>query len=324
MFLVGPNPYGICCTLGLQGKSPEPKDLSWFIGLAEQMRGRCIELHFAHIANLSPAELDQVRERLQASSIQPVISGPWPLSRLSESIPFAKRLGAQVVRTHLSPVLCGARAAQGDKWPEMVQEAKTRLTELGLIFSGEGLTLALENHQDFGSEELLEFCDLGGDAFGIALDTGNPLAVGEAPIPFAKKVASKVRHVHLKDYRVQPTPEGYRLVRCPIGDGAVPFPEIESILSLHHNELTASLEPGALDARHVKLLTDDWWQGYPVRSEAEKQACLEAARINALPPDEDWRTPWEQGAEAAAVCRYEMDQMMKSIHNMQTFGWLPA
>ncbi len=31
------------------------------------------------------------------------------------------------------------------------------------------------------------------------------------------------RHVHLKDYRVQFTDEGYRLVRCAIGDGAVPL-----------------------------------------------------------------------------------------------------
>ena len=36
-------------------------------------------------------------------------------------------------------------------------------------------------------------------------------------------IAPHVRYLHLKDYRVQFTDEGYRLVRCAIGDGAVPF-----------------------------------------------------------------------------------------------------
>ena len=68
------------------------------------------------------------------------------------------------------------------------------------------------------------------------------------------------RHVHLKDYRVQLTDEGFRLVRCAIGDGAVPFPEMVAILAEHHETLPAVLEPGALEARHVRLFTPDWWQ----------------------------------------------------------------
>ena len=57
-------------------------------------------------------------------------------------------------------------------------------------------------------------------------DTGNTFPVAEAPLDFVRRVAPHVRHVHLKDYRVQFTDEGYRLVRCAIGDGAVPFREL--------------------------------------------------------------------------------------------------
>ena len=46
---------------------------------------------------------------------------------------------------------------------------------------------------------------------------------GEDPIAFTRRAAHRIRHVHLKDYRAQFTPEGFRLVRCAIGDGAVPF-----------------------------------------------------------------------------------------------------
>ena len=61
---------------------------------------------------------------------------------------------------------------------------------------------------------------------GICVDAGNTFPVAEAPMDFYARVAPYVRHVHLKDYRVQFTDEGYRLVRCAIGDGAVPIAEM--------------------------------------------------------------------------------------------------
>jgi hypothetical protein len=80
-------------------------------------------------------------------------------------------------------------------------------------------------------------------------------------------------------------------VRCAIGDGAVPFRELLPMILSHRADLTAVLEPGALEARHVRLLTPDWWQGYPAKSAQELAACLRAAQVNRLPEDADWRTP---------------------------------
>src|SRR5262249_13006840 len=158
----------------------------------------------------------------------------------------------------------------------------------------------------------LEFCELGGPAVGICLDTGNPLAVAEEPLAFFRKVAHKVRHIHLKDYRCQPTEQGYRLVRCAIGDGAVPFEELQPILGEHHEVLRATVDPGALTARHVELLTDKWWQGYSSRWDVS--ACLEAAKRNALSPDEDYRTPWEKQEPIELVQQFEVEQFMKSVY----------
>src|SRR5213079_2990667 len=97
---------------------------------------------------------------------------------------------------------------------------------------------------------------------------GNPFAVGEDPVAFARRAAHRIRHVHLKDYVAQFTDEGYRLIRCAIGDGAVPFAELRGVLAAHRT-LTASVEPGALEARHIRLFTADWWNGYPRRAAAE-------------------------------------------------------
>lgn len=67
MFKLGPNPYGLTCTLGLQGSSKAPRDLHWYVGLAEQIKASCIEFHFAHLAGLCEDELDPLADRLRAS-----------------------------------------------------------------------------------------------------------------------------------------------------------------------------------------------------------------------------------------------------------------
>ena len=158
-----------------------------------------------------------------------------------------------------------------------------------------GLVLAIEDHQDVGSEELIDLVEQLGPHAGICLDTGNPFSVGEDPVAFTRRAAHRIRHVHLKDYVAQFTDEGYRLVRCAVGDGAVPFKEIAAVLEEQGTPLAASIEPGALESRHIRLFTPDWWDGYPARDARELGTMLGRLRARRLADDEDCQTPWERG-----------------------------
>ena len=144
-----------------------------------------------------------------------------------------------------------------------------------------GLVLAIEDHQDVGSEELVDLVEQLGPHAGICLDTGNPFSVGEDPVAFTRRAAHRIRHVHLKDYVAQFTDEGYRLVRCAVGDGAVPFEEIAAVLAEQGTPLAASIEPGALESRHIRLFTPDWWTGYPPREARAGHDAGPAARRDA-------------------------------------------
>ena len=79
------------------------------------------------------------------------------------------------------------------------------------------------------------------------------------------------------------------------------------------------LEPGALEARHVRLFTADWWKGYAPKTAEELAACLLAAQVNRLPDDADYRTPWERGADGELE-RYELDMIRRSAANMRALG----
>jgi sugar phosphate isomerase/epimerase len=239
---------------------------------------------------------------------------------LDEAIRATRAFGASTIRMHLTPVLEGARAKHGSQWPQMLNHARETLNREARKAADAGLQVVIENHQDLGSDELMMFAEEAGPNVGIAMDTGNAFAVAEDPVAFAKRVVPRIKHVHLKDYVSQFTPEGFRLIRCAIGDGCVPLQEIADVFA--ELSLTASIEVGALDARHIRVFTPDWWQGYPTRSVGEIRIALDRLKTKRLDDNADYRTPWELNQSTAAVVDYELEQLRKSVANLKALGWM--
>lgn len=322
--IAGLNPYGLTYHLGLQGRgtervNPGAAGLEGFIGLATELNSHALEIWEGWLAGMSDGDLQALSIRLKGLGMVPIVSSGLQHGDLDLCIRAALALDASLIRFALTPILCGDRAAAGPRWYELLASVNEKLGAAAAKAEANGLTIVIENHQDFSSRELVGFCEEHGPAVRIVYDTGNSFPVAEAPLDFTRVIAPYVRHVHLKDYNAQWTDEGIRLVRCAIGDGAVPFREIFDILGQHHDRLTAVLEPGALDVRHVRFFTPEWWHGYAPRPAEDFAACLLAARRNRLPDDADYRTPWERG-EDDALEQYELDMIRRSAANMKTLG----
>ena len=322
------NPYGLAYTVGLQAldtprANPDSIGIDGFIAIVRELGLRVIELDHRWLTPLSSEGLARLREQLEG--LTPVCSywlSHQPGETLEDAVRCSTALGATIVRFHLTPVLEGARARWGADWDAMMAHARATLRREYGRLADAGLVLAIENHQDVGSEELIELAESLGPQAGICLDTGNPYAVGEDPVAFTRRAAPWIRHVHLKDYVAQFTAEGYRLVRCAIGDGAVPFVEIATVLAEHGHPLAASIEPGALESRHIRLFTADWWRGYPPREASELGTMLGRLRARALADDADARTPWEKGAEGPVIVWYETTQVLRSVENLRAMGFI--
>ena len=324
-FAMGLNPYGLTYHLGLQGHgtpraNPDGRGLDGFLALADELGVKTLEIFEPWIAALDEAGRRALRDRLERGGITPIVSSGLQQADMAGIVRSAAALGATIVRFALTPVLCGDRAALGERWPALVSDVRDKLGRSAREAAAHGLTLVIENHQDFTSAELAAFCDEAGPNVGIVFDTGNTFPVAEAPLDFTRVVAPHVRHVHLKDYRVQFTDEGFRLVRCAIGDGAVPIRAMADILLAERPGLTAVLEPGALESRHVRLLRPEWWVGYAPKPAPALAACWAAARRNRLTDDADTRTPWETGEDGPALVRYELDMIRRSAANMRAGG----
>jgi sugar phosphate isomerase/epimerase len=327
-FRVGLNPYGLAYAVGLQGAgtpraNPSPLGLDGFVAVAREIGARCLEIHAPWLDGLSPDDLAKRRDDCARDGMTPLLSTgltQTPGETLERPIAQARAVGATLLRLGLTPVLEGARAKWGERWPAMVAHARETLTREAPRAADAGIAIAIEDHQDFGSEELVAMAEAAGANVGVVFDTGNPFAVGEDPVAFARRAAHRIRHVHLKDYRAQFTDEGYRLVRCTIGDGAVPFGELREVLAIA-GDLTASIEPGALEARHIRLFTAAWWQGYPDREARELATALGRLRQTRIKDDESFATPWERGAGGEEIVEYELAQVRRSADNMKQIVW---
>jgi 3-oxoisoapionate decarboxylase len=299
---------------------PQPIRAPELIALAIEHGLSSIEIPLSGmLPDLSDSSVDQLRDSLAAANLGLVAdTGIVDVATLREQLPAAARAGAKVVRATLSSILEGARAGLPVGWQAYHEEMRRRIVELRPLLEELDLVLALENHQDATSDDLIALCEAGGEHVGITFDVVNPLAVGEEPFAFARKAGAWIRNVHIKDYQIYPTESGYRLVRAAIGQGVIDW---AAMLELLHNVApgaTYHIELAALYARHVRLLEDEWWNGYPPRDARELIPALRFAARHARPADEPWQTPWERDAPDEEVELYERGQFDNSVAHLRS------
>jgi sugar phosphate isomerase/epimerase len=130
------------------------------------------------LPDLSDDTIDQLRARLADAGLDLVVdTGVIDVENLRQILPAARRAGAGVVRGTLSTILEGARAALPGGWPVYLDEMCRRILQLRPLLEELDLILAIENHQDATSDDLLDLCEAGGPHVGVTLDVANPLAV---------------------------------------------------------------------------------------------------------------------------------------------------
>ncbi len=234
---------------------------------------------------------------------------------LRDYITLAAESGAKIVRVILSNLLCGDRR---ELLPQSFMEARKPHSErlkLALDHAeGLGLCVAVENHQDITCDELLGIWERVGQhpAYGIVMDTGNPLAVGEDPVGFAQRAGHLIRHLHLKDYTIHFAPNGYHLVRCAAGEGCVDFSAILKIVAQNGHDVMPALETAAQATRTIPILEATWWQTFDSLHAGYLPSALRVLWQHGIAADIPYSSAWEREAETEAVCAEEWDLLERS------------
>jgi sugar phosphate isomerase/epimerase len=243
---------------------------------------------------------------------------------LRQYIRTAHRMGATVVRVTLSNVLCGDRRTCAEGWQNRLEASAARLREVLPVAQELGLAIAVENHQDATTDDLLRLFEMVGEsaAFGVTLDTGNPLAMGEDPVEAARRLAHLIRHAHLKDYTIHFASEGYRLVRCAAGAGVIDFPTILAIVGANGHAVVPGIEVAAQATRTIPFLDRDWWNTYPQRDARDLLGPLRILWSKGRPADKPYSSAWERGACGEVVTAEEWALIERSVEYFRTTACL--
>jgi sugar phosphate isomerase/epimerase len=310
---IGLSVYGTTFSMGLHPASGRPLITPQQLmdqALAAGLQG--VELPATLLQN---SDISTVTRYAQEHGLFITLAaGGYDPAKLAEAIDLATQLQAATVRTVVGGAKIGGdRRHLAGRWQPFLQEVLAKLREATQVAERAGVNLAVENHQDLASEELLWLCEsIASPRFGLTLDAGNPLATAEEPVDFARRVAPYLKNVHLKDYWIYLSEEGYRLVRSPLGQGVIDFPALFDIFAAACPDVTMSIELGALEARHIRVLADDYWPEYPARTAAQLAEVLRMVQANAKPIG-DWRTPFEREESVEAIVEYEQRQLAASL-----------
>jgi sugar phosphate isomerase/epimerase len=182
------------------------------------------------------------------------------VERFEREIAISKACGATVVRT----VMLGTRRYEtfhsAKEYAAFAGQARAMLKLAEPVVAKHRVTLAVENHKDFRTDELIDLLKaVSSEHVGVCVDTGNSIALLERPAETIAALAPFARSCHLKDMGVEEAADGFLLAEVPLGDGFLDLASVVGTLKKARPDLRLSLEMITRDPLRIPCLTDDYW-----------------------------------------------------------------
>lgn len=261
-----------------------------------------------HLDSLEYGYVSGLRERAESLGLYLELgtSGTNP-EHLQNMVRAAHVLGSSIVRTFVGR----PRPTTAQATVDLLTAVAADLAQVLPVCARYNVKLALENHQDLTAPELLQLLQLvGGGPLTVCFDTGNPLALLEDPLEAARLLAPHITSVHLKDYQVVATSQGFVLVGCALGEGVVELAAVIEVLSSHAPSATLNVE-SPVERHFVPALEEQHLQRLPSASARDLARTLRLVRDRGLPHMPV--LPLDRGATEAEVLAEEDELVLRSV-----------
>jgi sugar phosphate isomerase/epimerase len=270
----------------------------------------------------SVLDADALRDRASALSmyLEGIVSMPHDdseLARFEAEIRTAKRAGAEVVRTVM---LTGRRYESfksAEDFRRFAASSFDALRRAAPVAKRHGVLLAVENHKDYRTDELLSLLQrVRNDHLGICLDTGNSIALLEHPMEVVEALAPWTFTTHFKDMGLEEFREGFLLAEVPLGAGILDLPRVVRVLRAARPSIRFNVEMITRDPLRVPCLTDQYWATFPELPGRHLARTLSLVRahprsrplphVNRLPAQEQLRSEDENIRRCLAFARDQL------------------
>ena len=176
---------------------------------------------------------------------------PEELESLKRHIPQTLKLGSNRMRITAASMNYAKAPRE-----ELIGRVVPMLAEAARAAQDQGVVLALENHIDFTSQELLRIIEaVGSESLRVNFDTGNALRLFEDPVEAATRLAPYTISTHTKDIATRrkggsPSENFTWWPACPAGEGVIDMPGVVKALQEGGFDGSLSLE--------VDLIGEQW------------------------------------------------------------------
>jgi sugar phosphate isomerase/epimerase len=267
-------------------------------------------VHFCdprHLESLEYGYVTQLREKAEALGLYVELGTEGTnADHLQNMVRAAHVLGSSVVRTFVGK-------PRPDSVPAMdglLSVVAAELAEVIPVCERYGVSLAIENHRDLTTRELLRLIEIIGSQWvGICFNTGDLLALLEDPAEAAETAAPMVKSVQLRDYQLAGTADGFALVGCALGEGVVDLSGIVDIIAARAPDVALSIGT-AVGRRPVPALSDEYVQRLPRATARDLARTLRLVRDHGKPAG---RLAAERGATEDEILAEEDDMVVRSV-----------
>lgn len=167
-------------------------------------------------------------------------SGGFDFERMARRLTLAAQVGARLVRTFIGGERHKLPEAHREQLLEKATESFKRLAE---VAESVEVPLAIENHEDLTSGELIAIINAADSPYVRAVvDNGNCFAVWEDPVDCAENLSPYVAGNHLKDSRYWWEEGILQREGCALGQGDARVAEVYPILREADPDMPITIE----------------------------------------------------------------------------------
>ena len=227
--------------------------------------------------------------------------------------PFIKKNNVNFIRVKISNFYGGNRFKE-DIYLSDISKFREEVKKSINVIDEFGIKILIENHQDITLKDIFDLVDeFGSERIGVNWDTGNSFPTGETVESFLEKSIHLIGNVHLKDYRIQSSNNGYIMHRCALGEGVVDFQYLLSTLNNYNNTIPLTIELGAMNGREAMINNELYWIHTEGVTNEGRSNLIDFINKH-VENDKSISTLWERKAKPEMIFESEYTEVLSSIN----------
>jgi sugar phosphate isomerase/epimerase len=203
---------------------------------------------------------------------------------LAEALATAAGLGADIVKVSMD--LKRPRPVSASRFhPEVLAQMKSFASQLKAAASqadAAGIKIAVENHCDSFSEEILWLLDrVNSPVVGACIDTVNALMVMEDPMQAIANLAPRAFTNHFRDDRIEFQRYGFKLTGAAVGEGDIDMKRAYEIFKTKSAMRRINIET------EMEIPLDDMQQALRMEKDTIERSIRYCREVLGIKKDED-------------------------------------